>query len=83
AAFSVFAQDDAQTTGLYAAAKQRMPISGMLQLGQQQGQIMGVFLSSVIPEIPQYNDTETRLQWQFKNNLAQGTADDEVYFGFA
>jgi hypothetical protein len=83
AAFTVFAQDDAQTTGLYAAAKQRTPISAMLQLGQQQGQIMGIFLRSVTPEIPQYNDTETRLQWQFKNNLAQGTAEDEIYFAFA
>jgi hypothetical protein len=83
AAFSVFAQDDAQTTGLYAAAKQRTPVSAMLQLGQQQGQVMGIFLPTVTPEIPQYNDTETRLQWQFKNNLAQGTAEDEIYFAFA
>lgn len=81
--FSVFAQDDEQTTALYTAAKQRTPISAMLQLGQQQGQMIGIYLPSVTPEIPRYNDTETRLQWQFRNNLAQGTAEDEIYIAFA
>lgn len=81
--FSLFAQDDAQTAALYVAAKQRQPISAMLQLGQQQGQLMGMFLGTVIPEIPAYNDSETRLQWQFKNNQAQGTAEDEIYIAFA
>lgn len=82
-AFTVFAQDDAQTIGLYAAAKERNLISAMLQLGQQQGQVMGIFLSSVTPEIPNYNDSETRLQWEFKSNLAQGVSNDEIYIAFA
>ncbi len=81
--FTLLAQDDAQTTALYAAAKQRTLISAMLQLGGQQGQLMGIFLPSVTPEIPDYNDSETRLQWQFKNNLAQGTSNDEIYVAFA
>lgn len=82
-AFTLFAQDDAQTTSLYAAAKTRTPITAMLQLGQQQGESLGVYLPAVTPEIPQYNDTETRLQWQFKNNLAQGSAENEIYLAFA
>jgi len=81
--FALFAQDDTQTAALYAAAKQRGTISAMLQLGQQQSEIMGIFLPTVTPEIPAYIDSETRLQWQFKNNLAQGTADDEIYIAFA
>jgi hypothetical protein len=81
--FTLFAQDDAQTAALYAAAKTRNLISAMLQLGQQQGQLMGIFLPNVTPEIPNYNDSETRLQWGFKNNLAQGTVDDEIYIAFA
>ncbi|MGH9619656.1 MAG: hypothetical protein ACRD45_08115 [Bryobacteraceae bacterium] len=83
AALSIFTQDDTQTTSLYAAAKQRTQISAMLQLGRQQGEILGIYLPSITPEIPRYNDTETRLQWQFRNNLAQGTAEDEIYFAFA
>jgi hypothetical protein len=81
--FTLFAQDDAQTNSLYAAAKLRDPFPAMLQLGQRQGQIMGVFLPAVSPEIPNYNDSETRLLWEFKNNVAQGTSNDEVYIAFA
>jgi hypothetical protein len=81
--FTLFAQDDAQTAALYAAAKTRNLISAMLQLGQQQGQLMGIFLPNVTPEIPNYNDSETRLQWEFKNNFAQGSVDDEIYIAFA
>ncbi|MBV9157700.1 MAG: hypothetical protein JO097_15660 [Acidobacteriaceae bacterium] len=81
--FTVFARDDAQTIALYAAAKERTLISAMLQLGQQQGKLMGVFLPEITPEIPTYNDSETRLRWEFKNNLAQGASNDEIYIAFA
>lgn len=81
--FTLFAQDDTQTTALYAAAKQRSPVTAMLQLGQQQGQLMALFMGNVTPEIPIYNDSETRLQWVFKNNLAQGTSENELYIAFA
>lgn len=81
--FTLFAQDDAQTNGLYAAAKDRGTFPAMLQLGQKQGQMMGIFLPAVSPELPNYNDSETRLLWEFKNNVAQGTADDEAYIAFA
>lgn len=81
--FTLLAQDDGQTAALYAAAKERNPISAMIQLGQQRGQIMAVFLPNVVPEIPEYNDSETRLQWDFKNNRAQGTSNDEIAIAFA
>jgi hypothetical protein len=81
--FALFAQDDVQTAALHAAAKTRIPISAMLQLGQQQGQLMGILFNNIVPEIPDYNDSQSRLQWHFKNNLAQGTTDDEIYIAFA
>jgi hypothetical protein len=81
--FVLLAQDDAQTVALYAAAKQRISIPAMLQLGQQQGQVMGIFMPKVVPEIPLYEDSEPRLQWEFHNNLAQGVADDEITIAFA
>lgn len=81
--FTLFAQDDTQTESLYAAAKARNPIAAMLQLGQQQGQLMGIYLPNVTPEIPNFNDSQTRLQWEFKNNLAQGLVNDEFYLAFA
>jgi hypothetical protein len=55
----------------------------MLQLGQQQDELMGLFLPQVTPEIPVFNDAETRLQWEFNGNLAQGISDDELFIAFA
>jgi hypothetical protein len=80
---TLLAQTNAQTAALYQAARSRTPVAAMLQLGQQQGQLMGVYLPNVQPEIPVYNDSEFRLQWDFQNNLAQGQADDELYIAFA
>ena len=81
--FKLFAQDSSQTTGLYVAAKLRNPIPAMLQLGQQQGQMMGIFLPEVMPEMPLFDDSETRLQWDFKGNVSQGVSNDEIYIAFA
>ncbi len=81
--FVLLAQDDAQTVALYAAAKNRSPIPAQLQLGQQQGQLMGIYMPNVVPEIPIYNDSRPRLEWEFNNNLAQGVSNDEIFIAFA
>ncbi|HVO97430.1 MAG TPA: hypothetical protein VMT15_05155 [Bryobacteraceae bacterium] len=80
--FSLFAMADAQTQGLYQAARQRSPISVMLQLGQQGGQLCGAYMPAMVPQVPQFDDSDTRLQWNFQNNRAQGTANDELYVAF-
>ena len=82
-AFTLFAQADSDTQSLYAAAKARTPVSALLQLGQQQGQTMAVYLPNVIPELPLFDDSEVYLFWQFKNNLALGVSNDEAYVAFA
>jgi hypothetical protein len=81
--FSLLVQDDSQTDALYVAARQRNSITAMLQLGQQQGQIMGIYMPNVTPEMPSYVDSDLRLVWTFNNNLAHGVSDDEVYIAFA
>lgn len=78
----LFQLNDDATRGLYQAARQVSPVAVMFQLGQQAGQLFGVYLKSVIPELPQFNDSETRQQWQFSTCRAQGTGDDEVYIAF-
>jgi hypothetical protein len=83
AAFTLYEQDDAATKELYQAAKQRSPIPVMFQLGQQSGQLFGAYFKSVIPEVPEYDDADARLQWQFRDSRAQGTVDDEIVVGFA
>ncbi len=80
--FDLFEQDDQATKELYQAARRQSPISVMFQLGQQDGQLFGVYLKSVVPEVPSFDDSDARLQWRFKNSRAQGTADDEIGVAF-
>lgn len=80
--FSIYEQDNEATKALYQAARQKSPISVMLQLGQQPGQMFGVYLNAVIPEVPEFDDREPRLQWRFSSCRAQGSNDDELYVAF-
>ena len=77
--FSVFQRDDSQTQQLYQAARQRSPMSVMLQLGEQQGQLLGVYFKSVALEVPGFDDSQRRLQWRFQSCRAQGLVNDEVF----
>jgi len=79
---ALFEADDAQTKGLYQAARQRSPIGVMLQLGQQSNQLCGAYMPAMVPEVPEFDDSETRLQWKFQNSRAQGTVNDELYVAF-
>jgi len=82
AAFELYSQDDAATTGLYQAARQQSPIGVLFQLGEAPGQMMGVYLKSVIPVVPEFDDSKNRLQWKFRASRAQGTVDDEIAVAF-
>jgi hypothetical protein len=83
AAFELVSQDDPNTQALYQAARQESPISVMFQLGDLQGQLVGVYLQSVIPVVPEFDDSKNRLQWKFRPSRAQGTVDDEIAVAFA
>lgn len=80
--FSLYQQDDSQTQALYQAARQQSSTSVMLQLGQQAGQLTGVYLKNVMLETPQFDDSQTRQQWTFKSCRAQGVTDDEISIAF-
>jgi hypothetical protein len=83
ATLSLYSQDDNATQALYTAARQQSPISVMFQLGDTQGQMMGVYLSGVVPVVPQFDDSKNRLQWSFQPSRAQGTVDNEIAVAFA
>jgi hypothetical protein len=70
--------DDAQTRDLYAAARSETPVSVMFQLGQTAGQLLGVYMPAVIPEVPEFEDSEPNLKWSFADSRAQGQANDEI-----
>jgi hypothetical protein len=80
--FSVFEMDDSQTQALYQAARQWSPMSVMLQLGEQQGQLFGVYMASVALEVPCFDDSQNRLQWRFQSCQAQGLVNNEVFVAF-
>jgi hypothetical protein len=80
--FDLYQIDDEATRGLYQAARQQSPVSVMFQLGEQSGQLVGVYLKSVLAEVPEFDDSDSRLQWRFKGARAQGTLDDEVVVAF-
>jgi hypothetical protein len=83
AAFELYSQNDPNTQGLYQAARQQTPISVMFQLGESQGQLVGVYLPSVIPVVPEFDDSKNRLQWKFRSSRAQGTVNNEIAVAFA
>jgi hypothetical protein len=78
----LFGQDDAATAALYQAARQQSPVGMMFQLGQVPGQLMGIWLKSLVPGVPQFDDSDKRLQWKFSDIRAQGTAEDEIVVAF-
>ena len=80
--FTVYQQDDSQTQALYQAARQQSPVAVMFQLGQQAGQLTGIYLKSVQLETPEFDDSELRQQWTFKSCRAQGIVDDEISVAF-
>lgn len=80
--FELFEMADAQTAALYQAARQRSPIGVMFQLGEQANQLFGAYMPAMVPQVPDYDDSETRLQWKFSNARAQGTNEDELYIAF-
>jgi hypothetical protein len=78
----LFGQDNSATTALYQAARQQSPVGMMFQLGQVPGQLLGIYLKSLVPSVPQFDDSDRRLQWKFTDIRAQGTAEDEIVVAF-
>jgi hypothetical protein len=76
---AVFEHDDTATQGLYEAAKAQTPIQVMLQLGQTSGALFGVYMKSVVPKVPEFDDRERTLAWSFTGCRAQGLTDDEIF----
>ena len=80
--FRMYEIDDAATRGLYQSARLQTPVAIMFQLGQSAGQLFGVYLKSVTPKVPLFEDEDRLLDWRFTGCRGQGTADDEIYVAF-
>jgi hypothetical protein len=80
--FSIFESDNEATKALYQAARQGSPITAMFQLGQKPGQMFAFYMNNIVPEVPDFDDSEARLQWKFTNCQAQGGINDELFVAF-
>lgn len=78
----LFSQNDQATTALYQAARQQTPLSVMFQLGHTAGQLLGIYVKSLIPDVPEFDEGDNRLRWRFRDPRAQGTAGDEIAVAF-
>ncbi len=81
--FTLFEQDNASTMELYQAARQQSTIPVLLQLGQTAGQLFGAYLKSVLPEVPEVDDSQQLVQWKVNGSRAQGSHNDELVVAFA
>lgn len=79
---SVYEEDRTAVRALYQAARQRSPIQVMFQLGTQARQLMGIYMQSVVPGVPKFDDQETKLRWEMRDCRAQGSAEDELFIAF-
>jgi hypothetical protein len=80
---TVYAQDNTTLKTIYQAAKRRLPMPVMIQLGEQSGALCGIYLQGLAPTTPKFDDSENRLMWRFDNSQAQGSNNDELYIAFA
>ena len=78
----LFETDSAATRSLFASAQAETPIQVMFQLGETAGQLLGVHMPAVVPELPKFDDSDRILRWRFENSRAQGTVDDEIAVAF-
>jgi hypothetical protein len=81
--FRLFEQDTQATMELYQAARQQSSIQIMLQLGQSTGQLFAAYMPSVVPKVPELDDSQRLVQWKVSGSRAQGISNDELVVAFA
>jgi len=81
ASFTMFEQDKRQRRAL-PAARQQFTDRGDVPAWAAERAIIRARMKSVIPQVPEFDDSEGRLQWKFASSRAQGTVDDEISVAF-
>lgn len=76
---TVFERNDELSQALYTKAVNNEPVPVMLQMGTQPGSMFAVYLPSVLFPVPAFNDNQPRLLWQFRNAVAMGLQNDEIF----
>lgn len=80
---SLYVTDEDATRSLHEYSSGRSPIPVMVQLGDRQGHLMGIYLPKVVPASPGFDDRDNRLIWRLDRCVAHGVDDDEMCIGMA
>lgn len=80
---ALYQKNDTVSQEIYQKSINNQPVSVMLQIGNTPGSMFAVYLPAILFEPPQFDDSKERVIWQFKNGLAQGGADDDIFLAFA
>ncbi len=76
---TIFERNDELSQALYTKAVNNEPVPVMLQMGNQPGSMFAIYLPSVLFPVPAFSDSQPRLLWQFRNAVAMGLQNDEVF----
>lgn len=81
--FQLYASTKDAVTALHAMARNRQETDLSIQLGNKEGQLVGVHVPRFIPEIPELNDADSRVVMSYPSSLAYGVVNDEISIAFA
>lgn len=81
--FQLYASTKDSVTALHALARRREETDLSIQLGNREGQLVGIRVPRFVPEIPELTDAESRVVMSYPSSLAYGVADDEISIAFA
>jgi hypothetical protein len=80
--FDLYQKMDEDTQRLYRLGRQQKPMPVMFQLGKRATELCGIYLPSVQPDTPSFNDSDARLGWTFENCQVQGGPEEELVIAF-
>lgn len=81
--FQLYAAQDAAVNQLHVLSRSRLETDLTIQLGNQPGQLVGIYVPRFVPEIPELKDSDTRVAMSYPKSIAYGVSNDEVTVAFA
>jgi hypothetical protein len=81
--FQLYASSDAAVEQLHVLSRLRQETDLMIQMGNQPGQLAGIYVPRFVPEIPEMRDTDARVAMNYPRSQAYGVTNDEITLAFA
>ncbi len=81
--FQLYAAEDAAVNQLHILARSRQETDLTIQLGNQPGQLVGIYVPRFVPEIPELKEADARVLMSYPKSLAYGVSNDEITVAFA